>query len=212
RKLVGHADHRYSTLLLPGPPVRAARSIETATLSCRCHVSNSNLLTPYLRRVERGNANPAACAYYASLDVLGQHSPLVATAIIREFRDQRRNLKLIASENYSSLATQLAHGNLLTDKYAEGYVGHRFYAGCDNVDAIETEAARLACELFGAEHAYVQPHSGADDNLAAFLAILSIRIETPLLEKIGQTNPTKVARDDWEKLRAKTHNQKLLAL
>ena len=61
-------------------------------------------------------------------------------------------------------------GNLLTDKYAEGYPHHRFYAGCDNVDTIEAEAAQLACELFGAEHAYVQPHSGADANLVAFLA------------------------------------------
>ena len=75
-------------------------------------------------------------------------------------------------------------GNLLTDKYAEGYPGHRFYAGCDNVDAIEAEAAQLACELFGAEHAYVQPHSGADANLVAFLAILPARVQaTPLARR-----------------------------
>ena len=63
--------------------------------------------------------------------------------------------------------------NLLTDKYAEGFPHHRFYAGCDNVDAIEELAADQASELFGAEHAYVQPHSGADANLVAFWAILS---------------------------------------
>ena len=175
-------------------------------------MSTSNLLTTYLRRVERGNANPAACAYYASLDVLGQHSPLVATAIIREFRDQRRNLKLIASENYSSLATQLAHGNLLTDKYAEGYVGHRFYAGCDNVDTIEAEAGRLACELFGAEHAYVQPHSGADANLVAFLAILNAKVQSPALAGLGEKDPTKLSQDDWNRVRTAVHEQRLLAL
>lgn len=88
----------------------------------------------------------------------------MASAIASELADQRSNLKLIASENYSSLATQLAQGNLFTDKYAEGYPLHRFYAGCDNVDAVEPEAAELARMLFGAEHEYVQPHSGADAN------------------------------------------------
>ena len=64
-------------------------------------------------------------------------------------------------------------GNLFTDKYAEGYPHHRFYAGCDNVDAIEATGAELAQELFGAQHAYLQPHSGADANLVAFSAILT---------------------------------------
>src|SRR5208337_4731648 len=96
--------------------------------------------------------NTGAAAIYASLDHVALSSPGIARAIIQEFRDQRSNLKLIASENFSSLATQLAHGNLLTDKYAEGFPGHRFYAGCDNVDTIESEATRLACELFGADH------------------------------------------------------------
>jgi glycine hydroxymethyltransferase len=141
-----------------------------------------------------------------------QASPLVADRIIRELNDQRSNLKLIASENYSSLATQLAQGNLFTDKYAEGYAGHRFYAGCDNVDAIEEEAARLACELFGADHAYVQPHSGADANLVAFLSILLARVQTPLLAQLGQEDAQKLSRDDWAKVREATHNQKLLAL
>jgi glycine hydroxymethyltransferase len=125
---------------------------------------NETLLTLYLRQLGTAPVDSAVAAYYAALDHLNRVAPLVAQGIVYELRDQRNNLKLIASENYSSLATQLAHGNLLTDKYAEGYPGHRFYAGCDNVDAIETEAARLACQLFGAEHAYVQPHSGADAN------------------------------------------------
>ena len=69
-------------------------------------------------------------------------APEVAASIVRELADQRNNLKLIASENYCSLATQLAMGNLLTDKYAEGFPEHRFYAGCANVDAIEARACR----------------------------------------------------------------------
>ncbi len=77
-------------------------------------------------------------------------------------------------------------GNLFTDKYAEGYVNHRFYAGCDNVDAIEAEGARVACELFGADHAFLQPHSGADANLVAFMAILSAKVEAPVLAEIGE--------------------------
>ena len=71
-------------------------------------------------------------------------------------------------------------GNLLTDKYAEGFPLHRFYAGCDNIDAVESYAAEQACKLFGCEHAYMQPHSGADANLIAYWAILTSRIETAL--------------------------------
>jgi glycine hydroxymethyltransferase len=174
--------------------------------------ASSGLLTAYLQRLERAKPDPAACAIYASLDVLNTHSPVVAASIIREFRDQRRNLKLIASENYSSLATQLAHANLLTDKYSEGYVGHRFYAGCDNIDAIEAEAARLACEVFGAEHAYVQPHSGADANLVAFLAILNAKVQSPAIAALGEKDVSRLSHADWNRVRAAVHDQRLLAL
>ncbi|MEP7188208.1 MAG: glycine hydroxymethyltransferase, partial [Roseiflexaceae bacterium] len=145
---------------------------------------SARLLTGYLQRLAGAPIDPAAAAFFASLDQVYAAAPVVAQAIAHELRDQRANLKLIASENYCSLSTQLAHGNLFTDKYAEGYVGHRFYAGCDNVDAIEAEAARLARELFGADHAYVQPHSGADANLVAFLAVLSAKIQAPLLAEL----------------------------
>src|SRR5687767_1437034 len=147
--------------------------------------TDGQLLTRYLEARGGRPLDSGAVAFYASLDQIGTVAPTIAQAIVQELRDQRANLKLIASENYSSLATQLAHANLLTDKYAEGYPQHRFYAGCDNVDAIEAEAARLACELFGADHAYVQPHSGADANLVAFLAILSAKIQAPALEAMG---------------------------
>ena len=88
---------------------------------------------------------------------------------------------MIASENFSSLATQCAMANLLTDKYAEGIPHHRFYAGCDNVDSIEDLANQRARELFGAAHAYAQPHSGADANLVAFWAVLRARVELPAM-------------------------------
>jgi len=107
------------------------------------------LLLRYLQQLSPDALNPAATAFYASLDQIATASPTVARATVQELHDQRTNLKLIASENYSSLTTQLAQANLFTDKYAEGYPGHRFYAGCDNVDTIEREAAGLACQLFG---------------------------------------------------------------
>jgi glycine hydroxymethyltransferase len=171
-----------------------------------------SLLLRYLQDLAGKNPHPAAAAFYAGLDQVRTVSPTIAQAIVRELRDQRRNLKLIASENYSSLATQLSMGNWFSDKYAEGYPGHRFYAGCDNVDTVEAEAATLARQLFGAEHAYVQPHSGADANLVAFLAILSARVEAPLLSELGVSDVRDVSRQDWNKIRAAFHNQRLLAL
>src|SRR3954447_22172797 len=111
-------------------------------------VGQQTLLARYLEGLNGASVNSAAAAYYAALDAVGGVAPSVARAIVAEFRDQRHYLKLIASENYSSLPTQLAMGNLFTDKYAEGYVRHRFYAGCDNVDDIEAEGAQLACALF----------------------------------------------------------------
>src|ERR1017187_4677206 len=131
-------------------------------------------------------------AYTAALKMISRVAPEVADCILQELQDQRSNLKLIASENFSSPAVQLAMGNLLTDKYAEGYPFHRFYAGCDNVDKIEEMACRYACALFKADHAYVQPHSGADANLVAFWAVVRQRVLIPALEKLGIANPTEV--------------------
>jgi len=173
---------------------------------------NSSLIASYLKTAPPDALHPGAVAFYASLDEIRRTSPSVATAIVRELAAQRSNIKLIASENYSSLATQLAQGNLFSDKYAEGYPGHRFYAGCENVDMIESEAAGLACELFGAEHAYVQPHSGADANLVAFLAILGVTVESPALEGLGVSSPVAVSPEDWAKLRAELNGQRLLAM
>lgn len=176
--------------------------------------AQSGLLLSYLQNIGANyeNINPAVVAFYAGLDHISTASPNIARNIVNELRDQRTKLKLIASENYSSLTTQLAHANLFTDKYAEGYANHRFYAGCDNVDAIENEATQLVCELFGAEHAYVQPHSGADANLVAFLAILSARVRAPLMEELGQTDPYQLTPEEWAKVRQALNNQRLLTL
>src|SRR3982750_4873869 len=123
--------------------------------------------------------NSESTAFRAALDVVRAVEPRIADAIAKELHDQRESLKLIASENYASPAVLLAMGNWLSDKYAEGTIGHRFYAGCQNVDTVETVAAEHARELFGAPYAYVQPHSGIDANLVAFWSILAHHVETP---------------------------------
>ncbi|MDR2902108.1 MAG: glycine hydroxymethyltransferase [Lactobacillales bacterium] len=169
-------------------------------------------IIPQIITEMKGAYDASTLAFYAGIDHVAQNNPVIARAILQEFVDQTHHLKLIASENYSSLAVQYAMGNLLTDKYAEGFPHHRFYAGCENIDVIESEAARLACELFAADHAFVQPHSGADANLVAFLAILSHKVQKPLVDVMEEKNLTKMARADWNKIREKFMNQKLLAL
>lgn len=96
----------------------------------------------------------------------------VGDALNRELKRQRRNLELIASENIVSPAVLAAMGTVLTNKYAEGYPAHRYYGGCQDVDIVENIARERACRLFGAEHANVQPHSGAQANLAVYFALL----------------------------------------
>lgn len=94
------------------------------------------------------------------------------SAIQAEAVRQQETIELIASENYVSQAVLEAQGSILTNKYAEGYPGHRYYGGCEWVDAVERKAIERACALFGAEHANVQPHSGSQANAAAYLALL----------------------------------------
>jgi glycine hydroxymethyltransferase len=103
-------------------------------------------------------------------------------------------------------------GNLLTDKYAEGFPFSRFYEGCDNIDTIENIACEKAKELFGAEHAFVQPHSGADANMVAFWGILQAKIVVPESEKLPIKNPLAMSHEDWDSIRVKLGNQKLLGL
>lgn len=95
----------------------------------------------------------------------------VAQAIYSELDRQEHTLEMIASENFVSEAVLEAQGSVLTNKYAEGYPGRRYYGGCENVDIIESLARQRACELFGADHANVQPHSGSSANLAAYYSL-----------------------------------------
>jgi len=106
------------------------------------------------------------------MDRLKSTDPEISRAMELEAKRQRETINLIASENYASRAVLQAEGSFLTNKYAEGYPGKRYYGGCDNVDTIESLAIRRAKELFKAEHANVQPHSGAPANMAAYYALL----------------------------------------
>jgi glycine hydroxymethyltransferase len=151
-------------------------------------------------------------AFRSALDVIAKVEPNVAAAIGKELTDQRESLKLIASENYASPAVLLAMGNWLSDKYAEGTVGHRFYAGCQNVDTVEALAAEHAETLFGAPHAYVQPHSGIDANLVGFWAILAHRLETPALEQAGVRNVNDMSEEDWTTLRRAFGDQRMIGM
>jgi glycine hydroxymethyltransferase len=157
-------------------------------------------------------STPESTAFSAGLDVIRAVEPRIADAIAQELTDQREMLKLIASENYASPAVLLAMGNWLSDKYAEGTIGRRFYAGCRNVDTVESIAADLAKELFGAQHAYVQPHSGIDANLVAFWAVLAQRVEAPALEKAGVRQINDMTETDWEQLRHEFGNQRMLGM
>ena len=154
----------------------------------------------------------SSSAYKQALEVIASVEPRIAEATRAELADQRSSLKLIASENYASPAVLMTMGTWFSDKYAEGTVGHRFYAGCQNVDTVESLAAEHARELFGAEYAYVQPHSGIDANLVAFWSILAHRVEGPWLEKAGSKNVNELTEEDWESLRRELGNQRLLGM
>ena len=107
-----------------------------------------------------------------SIGLIAKTDPDVASAMEKELERQRRNIELIASENIVSPAVMAAMGSILTNKYAEGYPGRRYYGGCEYVDVVEEIARKRACELFGAEHANVQLHSGAQANIAVYFALL----------------------------------------
>ncbi len=112
-------------------------------------------------------------AHTAAHSILEQCDPEVYEAIERERLRQKEGLELIASENYTSAAVLAAAGTILTNKYAEGYPGRRYYGGCENVDIAEDLARTRACRLFGAEHANVQPHAGSQANMAVYFTVLN---------------------------------------
>ena len=115
--------------------------------------------------------------YKDIIDTIGyveSYDPELGAAMNRELGRQRQNIELIASENIVSPAVMAAMGSVLTNKYAEGYPGHRYYGGCQYVDQVEQIAIDRACKLFGAKYANVQPHSGAQANLAVYFALLNV--------------------------------------
>jgi glycine hydroxymethyltransferase len=169
-------------------------------------------LESYLKNVPKESQKTSAIAYLAALDHISSEHKEVGETIIAELLDQRQRLKLIASENYSSLAVQLAMGNLLTDKYAEGYPHHRFYAGCENVDKIEDLAKSELEKLFQAEHAYVQPHSGADANLVAIFAALITRVQQKEIEALQKKQLEDLTPNEYEVIRKHLMNQRLLGM
>ena len=98
---------------------------------------------------------------------------MLVEALKKEQKRQENNIELIASENYVSKAVMKLQGSILTNKYAEGYPGKRYYGGCENIDIFEDKAIEYACELFGAKYANVQPHSGSSANMAVYRALVN---------------------------------------
>jgi glycine hydroxymethyltransferase len=156
--------------------------------------------------------NAESTAFRSALEAVRAVEPRIADAIAKELTDQRESLKLIASENYASPAVLLAMGNWLSDKYAEGTIGRRFYAGCQNVDTVEAVAVEHAKALFDAPYAYVQPHSGIDANLVAYWAILADRVEAPALAKVQKRNVNDLSDAEWAELRQAFGNQRMLGM
>jgi len=105
------------------------------------------------------------------MSLIKNNDPEIGSAIEGEFARQRRHIELIASENFVSEAVLAAAGSVLTNKYAEGYPGHRYYGGCEEVDKVESIAIERVCQLFGAKYANVQPHSGANANYVAYMVL-----------------------------------------
>jgi glycine hydroxymethyltransferase len=107
------------------------------------------------------------------MDFLRKVDPEISRVIAQESKRQKETINLIASENYASRAVMQAEGTFLTNKYAEGYPGKRYYGGCENMDIVEKLATERVTKLFRADHANVQPHSGSQANMAAYFALLN---------------------------------------
>jgi glycine hydroxymethyltransferase len=171
-----------------------------------------SFLQKYFSKIPEKQRSSASIAYLAGIDAVYAAFPEIADAIVQELKDQRTHLKLIASENFCSLPVQLAMGNLLTDKYAEGFPFHRFYAGCDNVDRVESLAVEGLKKLFNCQHAYVQPHSGADANMVAFWSILVHRIQNKEVVRLGKKSLDELTPEEYEKVRTLMMSQKVMGM
>jgi glycine hydroxymethyltransferase len=181
-------------------------------MSLSVTIQTMSYLKKYFNKVAESDHSTAAIAYLAAIDAVHEQYPEIGNAIIQELKDQRSHLKLIASENFSSLPVQLAMGNLLTDKYSEGYPFHRFYAGCENVDLIEAAAIEELKKIFNCDHAYVQPHSGADANMVAFWSILVYRVQNKEVGKLGKKTLDELTPEEYERVRELMMNQKVMGM
>lgn len=153
--------------------------------------------------------------YFSTKEIINKIAPEVVSIMEKELRDQRKYLKMIASENYCSPAVLAAQASIFTDKYSEGYPNHRYYSGCENIDELESLGQKYACELFGADHAFLQPPTGSDCNLIAYWAILKAKIIDPLFEISKKENIktfNDLSKDQWDLIRKEAHNQRLLAM
>ncbi len=157
-------------------------------------------------------ADTSSAAYQAALQVIESVEPRVAAATRKELADQRDSLKLIASENYASPAVLLTMGTWFSDKYAEGTVGHRFYAGCQNVDTVEALAAEHARELFGAPTPTSSRTPASTPIWLPTGPSWPPRSEAPGLAELGAKHVNDLSEADWETLRNKLGNQRLLGM
>ncbi len=158
-------EHNCSNMLvLPGDFVDNQKA---------CEIVDTWLSTPFsgdmrhVRRLEKIERNS-----YDEIAAVRSVDPVLAAAIDRESERQAEGIELIASENFTSAAVRAAQGSILTNKYAEGYPGKRYYNGCQFIDEVEALAIDRVCKLFGAEAANVQPHSGSQANMAAYFALI----------------------------------------
>ena len=160
--------------------------------------------------------------YKKGLELVREVSPEIAASLEGELESQRSKLKMIASENYCSGAVRACVSSIVMDKYAEGYVdlekpqGHRYYSGCENVDKIEQLGMKWACELFGSEYAYLQPHSGSNANLIAYWSIINAKVMEPKIDEIcellGGAGLKEIPESLWEDIRHACGDQDLLAM
>jgi len=161
--------------------ITCAQTIKNALPSVLAFVEESEVTVPSSAWSGGASAYPMSDSPYPAPSILNPPSgglrkvdPQVFEAITAEEKRQRENIELIASENFTSRAVMEAQGSVLTNKYAEGYPSKRWYGGCENVDTVEQLAIDRAKQLFGAEHVNVQPHSGAQANMAVYFSALKI--------------------------------------
>ena len=157
-----NCEQNAETVVFSGPPLESPERPSAEWQANRIEIDSSPNQRPPVQNAKETNP----------MSPLQNSDPAIWEAICHERTRQADGLELIASENYTSAAIMEAAGTVLTNKYAEGYPGKRYYGGCENVDVVENLARERACQLFGAEHANVQPHAGSQANMAVYLTVV----------------------------------------